>query len=277
MAISLVQTAKKNGGNYVTSTTLSFASNVAAGSLIVLFIGSGADAGSAIASVTDNRGNTYSKIQDGTNGVKGEMWYAKNAAAGATTITISFTSNYHDISVIAREYSGIDTTAPLDKQQEANDSDWLQSHSSGATPTTSQADELVLGAYVGDANSTYTAGSGYGNLTSQNGYDAWTSIAMEDKTVSATGAQTATFGSAEWLKGYCCAATFKASAGGTPATVAIAADSITLSDPGMTATGQASKALTADSVTITDPAVTCLLYTAPSPRDRTRTRIPSSA
>lgn len=95
--------------------------SVAAGSLLVLQYG-GFDVGAnghAITSVTDDNGNTWQRavreIEDaGADSLAAEIWYAENANAGTTIVTITPTSDvdlYYSASV--SEYAGGATTGVL--------------------------------------------------------------------------------------------------------------------------------------------------------------------
>jgi len=193
--------------SYETDLVLTWGGNTQNGDLIVVMVG--VVNTNSVTSITDSQSNTYTKIADGTSDyVRGEIWYAKDITGGTTPSVTIATAESDDVTAIMREYSGM-SADPLDKSAETLDADWLTSHTSGATATTTQADELVVGGYVGDANSGYTLGSGYSNLATQDGTDLWISVALEDKVVSSTGTQTATITSAEYIKGYMVVATFK--------------------------------------------------------------------
>lgn len=208
MAISLVQSISANGGGYVQNATATFGSNVTAGNLIVVLVASAQN----ITSLSDGLGNTYTKIDaDITADSKsGDLWYAKNITGGSCTIT-STTTNYNDTCIIAFEFSGLDTTAPLDQHTYTNESGYVTSHSSGSTSTTTQADELVIGAYNGSANDAgYAAGATFTGLVSKDGADLYTSAGMEYKTVSSTGTQSADMTTSQFQRGCMFVATFKA-------------------------------------------------------------------
>lgn len=203
MAIALVQTKKGNAGGYNNTNSQAFASNNAAGNFILLKITAGA--ADTIASVVDTRGNTYTLIGSAVEAGERKTWayYAKNIPAGANTITVTFgAGQFPDSVIIAREYSGVHLTAPIRGWIGAGNGNWLQSHSSGATAETAQIGDLVAGLIgsSGSADPVFAAGSGYGNLTQQNGFDAFTYGAAEDKTVASAATQTATFTSSGFVK-----------------------------------------------------------------------------
>lgn len=215
MAIALVQTKKGNGGGYVNSNAITLTSSVTAGNTLILGFTAGYN--NSIASITDNQSNTWTLIANNPNSSTTDrrswLYYAQNVAGGSTTITIVFTSGqFADSSTIVREYSGLATTSVLDQFATGNSgTGYVNSHTTSATATTTQANELVV-AFVGSGGSAspaFSAGSGYGNITEQQGFDLYTYSAMEDKIVAATGTQTGTFGSTAYVRSQTIVATFK--------------------------------------------------------------------
>jgi hypothetical protein len=106
----LVQTQLNGGtgtsiGVVVTATT--------ANSLVVVATGSWGPS-STIAGVSDDAGNIYvsANARATTGAGAGEIWYASNAAAGATTITVTWISSTNTEAWVA-EVSAMDPT-PLD-------------------------------------------------------------------------------------------------------------------------------------------------------------------
>lgn len=213
MAIVLSQTVKGNGGAYSNSYTAPI-NSVTSGSLLVLGITLSNTASSF--GVTDNKGNTWVQAETDTSGERTSyLYYAKNVASGNTVLSLTF-SSYPDSAYILREYTGVDITNPLDVSASDNSGvNFVNSHSSGATSVTTYADQVVIG-YVGSGGTespVFVAGAGYGNLTSQQGHDAFTYSAMEDKIVAATAAQTATFTSTGFVRSQTLVATFKDTGG----------------------------------------------------------------
>lgn len=188
MAATRVQTASANGGGYINQIVLPFGSNNTAGNLIVLALAF--DPAGAPTSISDTNTNTYNLLQDGNGG---RLYYAYNIASGSNSVTIDFPS-YQDVMVIAREYSGIITSDPLDVTAENTEAGYFALHSTGTTAATSQATELACAMYRASGN---IAGvitiSGWSNVTIQDGSDLWTGLAFADKDLTSTGAQ-----SGEW-------------------------------------------------------------------------------
>lgn len=157
---------------------------------------------------TDNKGNTWSRVK--SNAVAAtfdlEIWVAYNITGGAGHIvTATDNGGGVDSLIIVEEWSGAATVSALDQTTGATGSSTALN--SGASSSTTQADEVVIGAGVVSGNVTMTAGAGYSNLTKVN--TTFSTLAFESKIVSATGAQTATITagtSGSWI---CQVATFK--------------------------------------------------------------------
>ena len=160
-----------------------------AGDLNVVVVSWG-DSTATIGSLTDSSGNTY-HLAVGPTVISGTasqaIYYAASivgAAAGANTVSVSFTSAavYPDVRVL--EYSGIATTSPLDVVAAASGNSSLSS--SGAV-TTTNANDLIIG-----ANVVYTTTTGAGAGFTDRVITVPDSDIAEDRIVSATGSYTAT-------------------------------------------------------------------------------------
>lgn len=213
--MALLQTKSQSSGGYVNSYTAAFTSNVTAASLLVLNLTAGV--ADTISSITDSRSNTWTSGATTANSEAGErktwMYYVKNASAGSTTVTITFTAGqFPDSAIIMREYSLIDLTSPLDQTSTANDgASYVQTHSAGTTSATTQAYELVIlgGGASAAADPVFAAGSGYGNVVQQKGFDLYTYSVMTDKVVTTTGTQTGNFTTTNYVRGQAYIATFR--------------------------------------------------------------------
>jgi hypothetical protein len=156
-----------------------------AGNLNIVAVGWN-DTTSTVSTIRDSRGNTYTLAVGPTSGtgLRQSIYYAKNIAAGSNTVTVTFNQAAAFVDLRVLEYSGLDTTSPLDKTAGAAGSG--TSASSGAATTTS-ASELIFGA--GMTTSHFTgAGTGFISRIITNP-DA--DIA-EDETVNSTGSYSAT-------------------------------------------------------------------------------------
>lgn len=208
---------------FVQSTTASESANatplttagIATTSTNLLVAGISFDSGTlnTITGVTDSKGNTWSKAIELDAAALLSLWYSPNITGGSGhTLTIAYNDAVGSaISCVLQEFSGIATASPLDRTISAQGTSTAPS--SGATATTTQADELVIG-LVGWAGATSTAslGAGYTNLGQVALANA--STAVESKVVAATGAQTAAMALAASRDWAAICATFKAAAGG---------------------------------------------------------------
>ena len=126
------------------SVAVSYSLAQTAGNLNIVVVGWN-DNTSSLSSVSDSRGNSY--VQAGTTiagtGIQQAIYYAKNIAAGSNTVTVSFNQAAAYVDVRLLEYSGLNTTNPLDAT--AGAAGTSNSPDSGAATTTS-ANELIFGA-----------------------------------------------------------------------------------------------------------------------------------
>ncbi len=210
-AITFVQVKAATPQTASASVAVAYPAAQTAGNMNIVAVGWN-DTTSTVNTVTDTRGNTYTLAIGPTTGtgLRQSIYYAKNIAAGTNTVTVTFSKAAAFVDVRVLEYSGLDTTNPLDKTAGAVGSGTAAS--SGAATTTA-ANELIFGA--GMTAAVFTgAGSGFISriITTPDADIA------EDRTVSATGSYsaTATNNTSNWVMQM---ATFKASGqgGGNPA------------------------------------------------------------
>src|SRR5216683_650454 len=182
-------------GNYAdpqtpqTTVNVTFTAAQTVGNLNVVVVGWNDDT-ATVSTVTDKSGNTYTLAVGPTvlsPSLSQSIYYAQNikaAAAGANSVTITFSTAavYPDIRIL--EYSGADPNNPVDVT--AASSGNSTSDTSGPATTTNPTDLLFGANMVG----TYTPGPGSGFtsrlLTSPDGDIA------EDRMVTATGSYSAT-------------------------------------------------------------------------------------
>jgi chitodextrinase len=195
----------------LTTVTSAFTAAQTAGDLNVAIIGWN-DTTAQIASVTDSKGNVYALAVGPTQrpgALSQSIYYAKNiaaAAAGANTVTVTFNTaaQYADVRIL--EYSGVDTTAPLDVTAVGTGSS--ASAATAAVTTTSANELLVAGNMV--ATLTGSAGAGFTSrvITSPDGDIA------EDRLATTAGSYSGTaslVGSGDWVMQM---AAFRAGSGG---------------------------------------------------------------
>lgn len=185
--MTLVQTANPTAGTGNLTATLT---NTRPGSLLLVFIGMTTN-GDTVGVPTDNASNTYTLAYNSQVAAYDGLYYTRNSNA-ATSITVNFTGSNATHSIIVREYSGmIGTSSVLDRTHAVNGTS--TAIDSGATTATRNAIELVVSSSVIVATSaSITAGSGFGNLYSDNFGGTAAVHSVEDKQVSATGTQDGT-------------------------------------------------------------------------------------
>jgi hypothetical protein len=188
-AIAFVQVNYATPQSAQARVTVPYTGAQSAGDLNVVVVSWG-DSTATIGSLTDSSGNTY-HLAVGPTVISGTasqaIYYAASivgAAAGANTVSVSFTSAavYPDVRVL--EYSGIATTSPLDVVAAASGNSSLSS--SGAV-TTTNANDLIIG-----ANVVYTTTTGPGAGFTNRVITVPDSDIAEDRIVSVTGSYTAT-------------------------------------------------------------------------------------
>ena len=157
-SIALAQKAS-NSTSSAQNLATTLPSSVTAGNLIVVSV-SGWPNLPALTAVTDSLGNTYSIA--GTvlvsQGAYSAIYYAKNVKAGTSTVTFRTVKSGGQISMVVAEFSGVNTTSPLDKTAGAV--------GSGNTPASgimipSLTNELVIGSGTHNGNTTTRAGAGF--------------------------------------------------------------------------------------------------------------------
>jgi hypothetical protein len=168
-----------------TTVATAFDEAQAAGNLNVVVVGWN-NATSNIVAVTDSAGNTYQLAAPTTRSgaISQAVYYAKNIAAGANTVNVTFNAATPYVDVRIAEYAGLDPANPLDVTASAGADS--ASPSSGAVTTTT-ATELLVGA--GTTTGQFTgAGSGYTTriITSPD------SDILEDRVVTSAGSYSAT-------------------------------------------------------------------------------------
>jgi hypothetical protein len=156
-----------------------------------------------ISSVTDTRGNIYVLAAGPTVRTTVGMqaiYYAKNIAAAApnanvVTVTFASAADYPRIRIV--EYSGLDTANPLDASVSNQGTptplppDYIIWMSSSGSVTTTNANDLLVGANSVDYTSTWTSGPGTG-YTSRITSDGSVGDILEDELVHAAGSYSAT-------------------------------------------------------------------------------------
>jgi hypothetical protein len=198
-------------GNYVNSYSLT-ATTFTAGNTLLIRLASGS---TDTITVTDDKGDTF--VQDSDEILvsqrQGQIVRASNITGGLTTITVTAgAGTYPNSAILVEEWSGIATT-PLDKSV-VNTAASSTTFASGATATTSQANELAYGIVAVD-NSTndFTGDSGWTGGVGQPGGDPYTGLYGQYKVLSATAAVSWTTTSATAHNGSIAIVTYKIAGG----------------------------------------------------------------
>jgi phosphodiesterase/alkaline phosphatase D-like protein len=186
--IAFVQVNSATPQSPSTSVPATYAGAQTAGNLNVVVVGWN-DVTAQVQTVVDSRGNTYQRAVGPTvragSGTQ-SIYYAANiasAAAGANTVTVTFSPAAAFVDVRIAEYQGIATTNPVDVTVAANGS---STSSSGGAVTTTNANDLLVGANL---VATRTTGAGTG-FTSRIITNPDLDI-LEDQIVTTTGSYTA--------------------------------------------------------------------------------------
>ncbi|MGH9400497.1 MAG: fibronectin type III domain-containing protein [Terriglobia bacterium] len=182
-------------GNYSTpqtaqsTVTIPFTAAQTTGDLNVIVVGWN-DTTTTVSTVADKSGNAYALAVGPTiigGALSQSIYYAKNiagAAAGANTVTVTFSkaAAYPDIRIL--EYSGADPNNPVDVTAAGSGSGTT---SSSGSATTTNATDLILGANI-VTSITSGLGSGFTKrlLTSPDGDIAEDEMATAAGTYSAT-------------------------------------------------------------------------------------------
>lgn len=193
--------------SFASSVTLDATITTSAGNLLIAIVEADTVAANGV-TVSDNKGNTWSRAISTSLAATFdlEVWYTVITTGGSGhQITATDNGGGVDSILIVEEWSG-NTTTPLDVSVGATGVT-STALNSGASATTAQANELVIGAGVASGAVTLTPGSGYSNLNQAN--TTFSTLAFESKTVSAVGTQTATMTSSASGSWVCQVVTFK--------------------------------------------------------------------
>lgn len=183
MSFSVVQ-SKGDFNNLGVSQSDTFTSSVTGGNAIVVFTAVRA-AGNTIQSVTDNKGNTYTKLASDNTNAGAEFWMATNVIGGSVTVTVTWNgSGNPGIGVAIFEVAGGVTTQDVT----AHTADGSGTNPSLGSITTVTAGDICFAGIAYNTGLTgLTAGSGW-TLTQGAGAGA------EYQVQASAGALTGNFG-----------------------------------------------------------------------------------
>lgn len=175
------------------------ATAINAGDLIVVLAGGDGGITGLATSVTDSKGNTYTRVPSfdfaNAGGTLNMDAFYSVVTTGHTgtgnVITLNFDSVNENCVVVAQHFNGFTGTATFD-QKKTQSNTTSTTCTSGNTGTLAQAVSLVVGMGIHDSTvSAFTLGAGYTNLTTVS--IAARQAAMESKVTAATTATAATF------------------------------------------------------------------------------------
>ncbi len=156
--IRFVQVASAVPQSTTASVSVAYSGSQTAGDLNVVIVGWN-DSTATAQSVTDSAGNNYVLAVGPTRGtaLSQAFYYAKNIAGGsANTVTVNFNQGANKPDVRILEYSGVDTSNPLDVFAGASGNSNI---ADSGFVSTSAANELIIGADTVQSNITIMAGS----------------------------------------------------------------------------------------------------------------------
>ena len=196
MAVPIIVQTKTAANNASqTSLAAAFTSKVSARNTIIVL--TSCDGNDTETVPTDTLGNTYTQIFKTTVGANnvGAAYYAYNILGGTNTVTAHFGGSNTEVTMIAREYSGLDIKDPFITSVNASNSSG-SSTAINSTATTNFVDSYRLVVSFGieafGAGQTWTVGSGYANVTSVS-TNSVEGCAMADKRPGTLAAETATW------------------------------------------------------------------------------------
>jgi len=166
--ITLIHATSCGAGSFP-GTTCTIPST-GSGHLIVVGwqIGGGSNTSTLISSITDNAGNTYTEAGaarsiDTNTGTVVDIWYAKNSASGATSVTITPSLSVANAGAMIWEFSGVSSTAPLDQTAVLNSQAGTTTPTGAGVTTTSSTEVVVSLAEVAGSLTGIHAGNPFTN------------------------------------------------------------------------------------------------------------------
>jgi hypothetical protein len=155
--VRFVQVASATPQSSTATVSVAYPRTQTAGDLNVVVVG-WKDSTASVQSVTDSLGNTYALATGPITGasLRQSIYYAINIGSGSNTVTIVFNQSAHKPDVRILEYSGVDTSKPLDVGTGASGNSYIADSS---FVTTTASNELIVGADTVSANKTIVAGA----------------------------------------------------------------------------------------------------------------------
>lgn len=198
MAIALVTGQHAQAASVTSAATIAVSFPLATTAGTLLTVSASSNQAGTHATPTDDKSNSYAASAPPTDGGTTERvsgWYAKNSISGTVSVTAHFSPSAGLLGIEIAEWSGADTSAPLDKQGGLATGATTDAFSPSVTPTTDG--QLIWGACMNDQD-VPVAGTGYTLLDST----GTTGIGHEYKIQSTAAAVTTEFSEAfsgQWV------------------------------------------------------------------------------
>ena len=179
---SFVQAAASAAHGTPTTLSLPFPSNTQSGDFLLIAFDH--DTNATPTSVTDSQGNVFAEVGSQLStpgGTLSRVYYAKNIKGGADTVTVTLSASSSYLELYLNEYSGINTTNPIDAEVGASGS---AGAASSGDATTTVAGDIIYGFCIGDG--VCTVGSGFTARSTLDGN------LIEDETAGTAGSYAAT-------------------------------------------------------------------------------------
>src|ERR1019366_3584651 len=156
--IRFVQVASATPQSSTSSVPVAYPGSQTPGDLNVVIVGWN-DSTATVQSVTDSAGNSYALAIGPTTGtaLRQSIYYAKNIVeSSSNTVTVTFNQGATKPDVRILEYSGVDTSNPVDVSAGASGNSNV---SDSGFVSTNAANELVIGGSMVHSNTTIMAGA----------------------------------------------------------------------------------------------------------------------
>jgi hypothetical protein len=171
------------GSGALATSAVSDAFVATAGNCIVAMVSWSGVGDNRTPSITDTAGNTYTQLDRIYNANSGQVtvtFYAKNILGNASNVlTFSLDDVGGYLRVVAGQYSGLSTTAPVDQHNASTDGDVYEGTISSPSFTTTAANEVIVAMYSANVGA-----SGWNDSFTSRVYDGSVEKGLADLIVS---------------------------------------------------------------------------------------------
>jgi hypothetical protein len=198
-SIAYVQSSQSSSGSGSSTITSTLGSSVTAGHLIVVGFAWTHAAGDGTVTCSDTLGSTFTNYGFNPSGTSEyfKTCYAIASGSGSDTITVNFGTSVSFRRIVVSEYSGVDTTNPLDDAAMVNDGSGTDPQTGSGTDnattqsaTTTSNGDMIVGIIENTQGFTYaqSAGTGFTQRTIANTNE----LILEDRKQATAGSVAAT-------------------------------------------------------------------------------------